>query len=602
MNRSLHSTRPWWTALFLLLSLLCLPRLASANPPAGFQNRTRLVNLIEPTCVAFLPDGRMLITLRAGTVLVAQPGATQVDATPFLQLSQPAEMAGERGMVGLAIDPGFNSNGFFYVFYTSASPLIDRVSRFTAVGNSASPSSEQIIWQDNEQSDLYHHGGCIAFGPDGKLYISLGDFDVVPSKAMDLTSNRGKILRVNSNGSIPTDNPFFDGAGPNIDAIWARGLRNPFRFSFDAPTGRMYIADVGANNDTTSIEEVNVGVAGANYGWPTFEGPVNTSGFTDPIFDYVHAGSGAAITGGFVYRGTQFPSAYQGNYFYGDYVREWVRRLTINANGAVTGDAGFEPAGGAIGTTYANGSVVDLKQGPEGSLYYVDIGNPFASQGVFGSIHQISYTASPLPVAVFTTNAKVGAAPLTVNFNSSGSHDPGGKQLTYLWDFGTGDTSTDANPSYTYQTAGRFIVRLTVSNGTTSADAALLAILVGFPPTARIDLPTSGSLFRVGDPIGYFGSAKDFLGATIPASKFSWSFILLHHEHQHPYFGPVNGIANGLLATNLGDHGFIEDTRVEVVLTVTDSLGLQGFATAIAYPAKPFNAVQNWRLWMDPRL
>ena len=124
------------------------------------------------------------------------------------------------------------------------------------------------MWQgvaDSTSTD--HHGGGLAFGPDGKLYISTGD-NGDPPTVQSLTSHHGKILRVNKDGTIPSDNPFFDGNGPNIDAIWARGLRNPYRFSFDSATGRMYIGDVGQN----SIEEVNIGVAGANYGWPTCEG------------------------------------------------------------------------------------------------------------------------------------------------------------------------------------------------------------------------------------------------------------------------------------------------------------------------------------------
>lgn len=593
-----------FTSLAWLASLYFLgaPGLAPATPPAGFQNRTPIVNLIDPTCLAFLPDGRMLVTLRAGTVLVVQPGATQVDATPLLQLPTPASVAGERGMNGLAIDPNFSSNGFFYVFYTSSSPLVDRVSRFTAVGAAAAPSTERVLWQDIEPSDLYHHGGGLAFGPDGKLYIAVGDFDRTPSAAPDLTSYRGKILRINSDGSIPADNPFYDGAGPNLDAIWARGLRNPYRLSFDSASGRMFINDVGANNDQTSIEEINIGAAGANYGWPTFEGPANTAGFTDPIFDYVHAGSGAALTGGLLYRGSQFPSAYRGAYFYADYVRQWIRYLTFDGAGNVAADTPFEPANGAIGTTYANGTIVDLKQAPDGSLFYVDFGNPFGAQSVFGSIHQIRYTASASPVAAASLDVKLGAVPLTVNFSSTGSSDPVGKPLTFFWDFGNGDTSTAANPRYTYQSPGRYVIRLTVSNGVASTDAPLMVVIAGIPPTVRIDLPTSGTLFHVGDPIAFFGSAKNYTGGVLPPKNFSWSFIILHSDHQHPYFGPVNGIANGSVATNLGDHGFIEDTRLQIILTVTDNEGLQNFATAIVYPAPPYNGIKNARLWLDPRL
>jgi glucose/arabinose dehydrogenase len=186
-----------------------------------------------------------------------------------------------------------------------------------------------VIWQGKQNStSTDHHGGCIAFGPDGKLYISTGD-NGDPQTSQSLTGDHGKILRVNKDGTVPTDNPFYDGNGPNVDAIWALGLRNPYRFSFDMPTGRMYIGEVGFN----TTEEVNLGAAGANYGWPVCEGQCASSGMTNPIFTYPHAGSSSAVTAGFVYRGTQFPSQYQGVFFFGDYVRSWIKYLTLDGNG-----------------------------------------------------------------------------------------------------------------------------------------------------------------------------------------------------------------------------------------------------------------------------
>ena len=242
----------------------------------GFQNEILVPNLSEPTGLAFAPDGRMLIMERSGRIRVVQPGATQPDATALLQLTNIDTREGERGLVGLALDPNFSTNGYYYVFYTAASPLRDRVSRFTASGSSTNLSTEQLIWQDNVQAGLWHHGGAVAVGPDGLLYISTGDHFDQPGDSQSLTSYHGKILRVNADGSVPTSNPFYDGAGPNLDAIWARGLRNPYRFSFDSANGRMYIGDVGGNSSISSIEEVNVGAAGANYGWPVCEGACGT--------------------------------------------------------------------------------------------------------------------------------------------------------------------------------------------------------------------------------------------------------------------------------------------------------------------------------------
>ena len=147
------------------------------------------------------------------------------------------------------------------------------MSRFSATGNSAPASTELVVWQNIVNAAVWHQGGDLQFGPDGYLYISVGDH-LQSQNAQQLNSYNGKILRITRDGAAPTDNPFYDGAGPNLDAIWARGLRNPFRFTIDQPTGRVIIGDVGEGTH----EEVNIGARGANYGWPTCEGSCSTAG------------------------------------------------------------------------------------------------------------------------------------------------------------------------------------------------------------------------------------------------------------------------------------------------------------------------------------
>jgi glucose/arabinose dehydrogenase len=347
------------------------PLRAAVGP--NFVSETLIAGLTEPTAIKFLPDGRMLILSRYGTIQQVQPGASAVDPTPFMTVTNVDTDQGERGLTGIALDPSFNTNHFFYLFYTAATPLRDRVSRFTMVGSTGSAASELVVWQDDVTSPLWHHGGDVQIGPDGKLYISIGDGFDRGNEVQPLTSYRGKILRVNVDGTIPTDNPFYDGAGPNKDEIWARGLRNPYRFSFDSATGDMYIGDVGANDPATSIEEVNrwkFGTpAGLNFGWPICQGSCTTAGMTNPLFSYPHAGRDSCITGGFVYHGGNYPSEYQGSYFYADYVQNWIKRLTLDASGNLTGNVNFEPSTGASDGPY--GEIVYLTQGPDGAVYYV---------------------------------------------------------------------------------------------------------------------------------------------------------------------------------------------------------------------------------------
>ena len=228
--------------------------------------------------------------------------------------------------------------------------------------------------------------------------------------------------------ACPASNPFYDGAGPNLDAIWARGLRNPFRISFDSVTGRLYIGDVGSNSTSTSLEEVNLGVAGANYGWPVCEGSCGTAGMTNPWFTYPHGGRDASITGGFVYRGTQFPAEYRGSYFYGDYVQNWIRGLRLNGDGSIQQPFNFEPANGA--SDGPHGEVVDLLEGPDGSLYYVDFGTSWEGQSRPGTVRRIRYLlANQAPVALSSATPLSGPAPLQVSFSSAGSSDPEGAPL-----------------------------------------------------------------------------------------------------------------------------------------------------------------------------
>ena len=223
----------------------------TTNP--GFVNEVVVPGITAATTMAFLPDGRMLVGELTETIWVVQPGASQPDPTPFLQLDG-SRLIGEQGLLDILVDPNFAQNGYYYVFYTRAtsSGNHNRVSRFTASGNATVPGSEVALWEDPDDAGEGHLGGSLAFGTDGKLYISTGE-NWTPADAQRLDIPRGKILRINKDGTIPTDNPFYDGAGPNRDEIWAYGLRNPFRMSIDPVTGRMYIGDVGSDDRSIAI-------------------------------------------------------------------------------------------------------------------------------------------------------------------------------------------------------------------------------------------------------------------------------------------------------------------------------------------------------------
>jgi glucose/arabinose dehydrogenase/chitodextrinase len=564
---------------------LSTPVAVNVTNTGSFQNEVLATGLTLPTKMDFLPDGRMLVAELPGRVDVLPPPYTDPDPAPFLQLTNVGTNA-EQGLQNIALDPNFATNHYYYVFYTLGSPNRDRLSRFTANASLTGTisGSEVLLYQDPQTAGVDHHGGAINFGNDGKLYFTTGDEVDTPAASQSLASPRGKIHRINKDGTVPTDNPFYDGSGPNVNSVWALGFRNPFRAHYDAVTGRHYVGDVGGNDYATAQEEINLGLAGANYGWPNCEGSCG-SPYQNPAYSYAHNGRDAAVVSGFVYRGSQFPSGYVGSFFFADYTQNWIRRMTLDGNGNVTGVFNFEPPDGTLDGPY--GDIVDLRQGPDGALYYLDIGfDDNTGQLGVSKIRRIRYVQSNQPpVAVSSADTSAGPAPLTVNFSSAGSSDPEGSPLTYSWTFGDGATSTAANPSHVYTQAGQYTARLSVSDGVNTTLAAPISIKAGNPPTATILTPQDGATFRAGDVISFSGVATDTEDGTLPASAFSWTLDFLHAEHVHPGT-PQIGSKNGSFTIRTSGHDFSGNTRYRITLTVMDSDGLTATKSVIIYPEK----------------
>ena len=551
-----------------------------------FQNDVLATGFDLPTNIEFMPDGRMLVVELQGKILVLPPPYTQPDPTPFLQLTNVGSAGVQQGLYDIVLDPNFVTNHFYYVFYTTATPNKDRLSRFTANASLTGTiaGSEVVLYQDPDFANHEHHGGALAFGNDGKLYFTTGEH-FQPQLAQDLTSPRGKIHRINPDGSVPTDDPFYDGAGPNWDSVWALGLRNPFRAYYDAPTGRFFVGDVGGNVASTAIEELELGARGANYGWPDTEGPCPPP-CTSPIYSYAHNGRDAAIVAGFVYHGSQFPSAYQGSFFFADYAQNWIKRLTLDAAGNVTGAYNFEPIDGAAdGPT---GDIVYMTEGPDGALYYVDLGySDTTDTAGISKIRRIRFIngGNQPPVAVAAANPTSGPPPLSVSFSSAGSTDPEGQALTYQWTFGDSTTSTAANPTHTYAQSGQYTARLTVSDGTDSTQSAPITIRVGNVPTPSILSPQDGGSFQAGDVITFSGDATDTEDGTLPASAFTWNIDFLHDGHVHPGT-PISGVKSGTFTIPTDGHDFSGNTRYRFTLSVVDSDGLTATRVVTIYPQK----------------
>jgi glucose/arabinose dehydrogenase len=346
-------------ALFLVLAS---PAGAASLPP-GFSETLVAGGLQSPTAMAVAPDGRIFVCEQGGTLRVIKNGAL----LPIAFASVTVSSVGERGLLGVTFDPNFAGNGYVYVYYTATSPTVhNRVSRFTAAGDVAVAGSEFVLMDLEPLGATNHNGGGIHFGKDGKLYVAVGE-NAVPSNSQALANRLGKILRINADGTIPTDNPFYATATGVNRSIWALGLRNPYTFAVEPLSGGMFINDVGQN----TFEEINLGAAGANYGWPATEGPTTNPDFRAPIYSYGHA-SGCAISGGAFHdmSRAQFPISYWGSYFFADLCGGWIRAR--HSNGTVS--------------TFATGisQPVDLAMGGDGSLYYLARGS--------GAVYRISYS------------------------------------------------------------------------------------------------------------------------------------------------------------------------------------------------------------------
>jgi glucose/arabinose dehydrogenase len=335
-----------------------------ARVPAGFDQRTVVRRLSRATDMAFAPDGRLYITLKGGVVRYRR---TDGSVATLLNFSKMVDDAGERGLLGIAVDPGYRTNHRLFLVYThratGTQPIHNRLVRVTVRNGRLAPGSERLLFRFNAQQATNHVGGSVQVGRDGKLYVSHGE-NGRDRQAQSLSNLLGKIVRLNRNGTIPADNPFFTQASGRNRAIWVRGLRNPFKFTFDPGAPRGFINDVGAQ----TWEEINRLRKGRNYGWPVHEGPESAPRFTAPLFAYRHGGTqatGCAITGGEFYRPARrnFPTRFVGDYFFSDLCNGWVRRYDARTDRAIRFARGL-------------GSPVDLEVDRRGVLFVLVTGSP----------------------------------------------------------------------------------------------------------------------------------------------------------------------------------------------------------------------------------
>jgi glucose/arabinose dehydrogenase len=546
-------------AMVAILMLTFIFQARSQTLPAGFSQVQVATGISNPTIMIPSPDGRIFIAQQSGALRVFKNGSLL--STPFVTLS--VSSSGERGLLGIAFDPAFATNQYIYLYYTVSSGANNRISRFTANGDVVVPGSEVVILNlDPLSSATNHNGGTMQFGPDGKLYVGVGE-NANSAHAQNLDTYHGKILRINSDGTPAAGNPFTTGSVQRR-SVWAYGMRNPYTLTFQPGTGKLFVNDVGQN----TWEEINNCTAGGlNYGWPGAEGASTNPAYTNPVYSYQHgsgSGQGCAITGGTFFNPatSNYPALYTGNYFYIDFCSNWIDRLTIT--GTTVTRSNF--------ATNIAGSPVGIITGPDGNLYFLSRSN--------SSLNRISYTSSTAPVitaqpqsvtvaqgnpASFSVSA-TGSAPLSYQWRKNGVNISGAVSSTYsISSTATGD-------------AGTYSVVVTNAVGSsTSNNATLTVTSANTPPVATIVTPASGAMYSAGTTVSYSGTGFDTQNGTLGASAFQW-YVMFHHDtHNHPGPTAPDGVTSGSFSIpNTGETA--ANVFYRLYLVVTDLQGARDTA------------------------
>jgi glucose/arabinose dehydrogenase len=548
-----------------VLGLLLVSTFTATTPSPAEAATTFLVpNLYEtevarsisgPTAMAFSPDGRLFVSQQNGKIIVIKNGSKL--ATPFHTLNVSA--GGTQGLLGLTFDPQFATNGYVYVHYTATSPTVhNRVSRLVANGD-VSTGTETVLFDlpTLAAKEINHDGGDLLFGNDGKLYVSVGD-NSRSQNGQDMSTLFGKILRINSDGAIPADNPFYTSASGQNRAIYALGVRNPFKMTKQPGTGRILFADVG----NALWEEVNELRRGGNFGWSLSEGPTSTSGHTTPLFAYSHTTgdpTGCSVTGITFYNppAATFPSAYVGDVFVADYCQGWIGVLDASsgANTYTKLAAGPKP--------------VDLETGPDGALYYLERGNS-------GRVMKVSHTGAAIPSISAEPQDLVADVGSSATFSVEAA---GSGTLTYQWLRDDVAIPGATSPSYTLDNVQSsdsgvlFRARISNAAGSVLSDEALLTVVVpSEAPTATISAPLVTDRYTGGQVVSFAGSGSDPEDGVLPGTAMTWQVDFHHDDHLHPFILPFDGTTGGQFTVpTVGETS--ANVWYRITLSVTDSGG-----------------------------
>jgi glucose/arabinose dehydrogenase len=558
---------------FLLITLSIAGN--GADLPPGFVEK-KLAGGLDPVSMTVLPDGRVLISEKNGHIRLIKND--QLVNSPFLEIE--VDNFNERGLQNTIIDPGFDTNHLIYVYYTHPGKGRNVIATYEVSGDYALKSTGKIIFELDPLYGSIHNGGGMTFGTDNKLYIGAGESGN-PNNSQSLNTVLGKILRINSDGSIPEDNPFYKTLTGNNKAIWSYGFRNPFSLCLDENSGMIIINDVGG----AAYEEINELFPGKNYGWPLIEGfkksySPELENYQDPYFAYNHDGRCAITAGCMKNSSKRFPAEYTHKYFFTDYCSGEILFIDLHT-GQFSGafathlnrpvDIKFTPSGDMLylqRSGIANGSVEDNTSTSDGTLFKISFygnGEPFITE------------------QLKTTSAVTGEK-INVSIDVSGE-----KPLTYSWYFNgikTSDSTSVLNSVTADSTSDGAEIWCVIGNsrGFVISDTIKLKVINGSRPVPAIDNLSIKDKFKAGDTLFFSGSGFDGEDGILDSTALTWWIDQHHDEHIHPAMAPQKGFSGYFRIPVVLETD--PDIWLRIYLKATDKDGLTHTIWKELYPVK----------------
>jgi len=503
-------------------------------------------SITQPTAFQFAPDGRMFIAQRNGDVKIVWAGQNTANGLKHIDV----DTSQEHGLLNMVLDPNFATNPYMYFYYTGTDAKV-RIARAVVGSDYIEPL--QVLWTARDPwTSQNHQGGGLDVDNWNQILFSTGD-NYVSSNAQDVTNDYGKVFRIRTDGTIPADNPYLNTVGAS-PALFAIGVRNPFRLIVDRQTNTVYLSDVGQ----AAFEEIDKVDAGKNYGWPYREGNgacsiPDCSGFTGPLYSYAHPtnGNGAAINLNHAYYGNYYGGLFNDKLLYNDGMQGQLNMLS--------------KTGVSEQVLTGIGYVVDMAPSPSGQLYLLDY--------YAGKIQRLIYGLGPLndePYANPTctpVNVTVGSTVTCAANAGDQNNDP----LTYSWDLGDGRTMTSANPTFSYANAGQYKVRLSINDTHTTVGWPPMTLNVGAQPHVELTSPDVSTLISAGSTINYSIAATEASGAPIDDNKVKLTVKFHHNSHTHDFIvNQLGKTGSFTIPTNIETD---LDIWLDLYITVTDQNG-----------------------------